>query len=269
MAVAQEDMKKAIEDYWEAPTTVSIIDKNLHKIEIDSVCRWLLPTDYLADIGCGDGQATIQYAQRVQRCVGIEHSNNLRGKAMEAASRANVRNLEFKPGNILELRDPTGTYDAIVTQRMLINLTSWEEQQQAIMNIHRILKVGGRFIMIENTNDAFNVMNDMRSEVGLPPVPQHWHNRFFDHQEELGKFMPGKFQLLESHDFGLYYFLTRVFTPMFASFVGYGIKAVKDPIYERADAAARQAYEHFRNRVKVTGCRAFGPIQFWVYRREA
>src|SRR5262249_18028809 len=108
----------------------------------------------------------------------------------------------------------------------------------------------------------------MRAKVGLAPVPQHWHNRFFDH-EQLLEFMKGKFQLIRFYDFGLYYFLTRVYVPMFASFVGYGANAVKDPIFEKSDAAARTAHELFSDRIKVSGGRAFGPIQVFVWRREA
>jgi len=101
----------------------------------------------------------------------------------------------------------------------------------------------------------------------MAPIPQHWHNRFFDYDEMMDVFR-GKFQLLRHYDFGLYYLLTRVYVPMFASFVGYGAKAIKDPIFERSDAAARILFEHLKDRVKITGCRAFGPIQAFVLRRE-
>ena len=75
---------------------------------------------------------------------------------------------------------------------MLINLASWEEQKQGLRNLHRMLKVGGRCILIENTNDAFKAMNDVRVDFGLAPVPQHWHNRFFDYDEFMA-FMPRRF----------------------------------------------------------------------------
>jgi ubiquinone/menaquinone biosynthesis C-methylase UbiE len=266
--MVQSDMNTAIKEYWEHPETISIIDKNLHRLEIDTVCRYLMPGDHLADIGCGDGEATVQYATKVKKCTAIERSNRLRDKAKQAAARTGVKNLEVTAGDVMNLTCPSNEFDAVVTQRVLINLASWEEQQQAIQNVHRVLKVGGRYIMIENTNDAFAALNDLRAQVGLTPVPQHWHNRFFDH-DEMREFMRGRLQLLRHHDFGLYYFLSRVFVPMFASFVGYGAKAVKDPIYEKADEAARQCYEKFAKLVHVDGCRALGPIQVFVYRREA
>ena len=258
----------AVKSYWEDPGTVSIIDKNLHELEIRTVLRHLASTDNMADIGCGDGQATIRYASKVRQGVGIERSSTLRAKATAAAAAAGLTNLTIRAGDVLELSDVKAEFDVVVTQRLLINLASWEQQKAGLLNIHRMLKPGGRFLMIENTNDAFQAMNEVRAAVKLDPVPQHWHNRFFDH-ELLMAFLEGKFQVLKHYDFGLYYLLTRVYTQMFASFVGYGIAAVKDPIFEKADSAARELFELLGDRVKVTGAPAFGPIQVWALRREA
>jgi SAM-dependent methyltransferase len=203
----------------------------------------------------------------VHTAVGIERSSTLRAKAEQARDLAGAKNLTFKPGDVLESPGELGAFDAVVSQRLLINLASWEEQRQGLVNIHRMLKPGGRYLMIENTNDAFQAMNDVRASVGLAPVPQHWHNRFFDYQE-LQSFLTGRFQLLRFHDFGLYYLLTRVYVQMFAAFEGYGINAKKDPLFERSDAAARILFEKLGDRVEISGARAFGPIQFWALRRE-
>ena len=263
-----EDIRKAIRDYWEDPSTISIIDKNLHGIEIDTVCRHLLPGDRLADIGCGDGEATVRYAREVKECVAFEPTDRLRAKAEKRFAEENLANLSLLPGDILDMGEGEGAFDSVVTQRTLINLASWGDQQQALMNIHRMLKPGGRYIMIENTNDASEALNAMRTEMGLKPIPQHWHNRFFDY-DDLMDFMSGRFELRKEYDFGLYYFLTRVYVPMFASFTGSGAKAKKDPIFDVSDAAARRLFEAFAERVKIGDCRALGPVQGFVFRRLA
>lgn len=261
------DFNKAVKEYWEDPNTVSIIDKNLHKLEINTVCRYLRSTDFLADIGCGDGEATIQYAKKVNNCIGFERSSNLRQKAIGNVKKSGIKNISIEKGDVLKISNISEKFDVIVTQRVLINLASWEEQKQAITNVYNLLKVGGLYIMIENTNDAFLALNDMRVELGLEPIPQHWHNRFFDY-EKLIAFLEGKFQLLKVHDFGLYYFLTRVYVQMFASFSGYGKNAIKDPIFEKSDKAAEILYEKFHDRIHIGGCRVFGPIQAFILRRE-
>src|SRR3989338_4599578 len=263
----KKNLSELVRDYWENPETVSIIDKNLHKIEIGAVCKYLTSSDYVADIGCGDGVATVEYAKKVKKCVGIEYSDFLRKRASVLVTKSGLSNITIKKGNVLKLRSVGEKFDVVIVQRLLINLLSWKDQQKGLINIYNILKPGGRFIMIENTNDAFLAMNEMRIAVGLESIPKHWHNRFFDY-DKLMEFMDGKFQLLNFQDFGLYYFLTRVYVQMFASFRGYGIKSIKDSIIDQADAAARILFEKFHDRVKISGCRAFGPIQVFVFRRD-
>ena len=45
------EFEKALKEYWEDDKTVSIIDKNLHWIEIDTVLSHLKASDHVADIG--------------------------------------------------------------------------------------------------------------------------------------------------------------------------------------------------------------------------
>lgn len=263
----KKNIRKLFNNYWEDPKTVSIIDKNLHEIEIDLASKYLMPGDSLADIGCGDGEATIQYAKKVKKCIGFDKSNLCIKKAKLAVLEAGASNTTIKKADILKFPANEEKFDVVIAQRLLINLASWREQKKAISNIHRALKPGGRYIMIENTNDGFTALNEMRAEVGLGPIPQHWHNRFFDF-DELSRFLEGKFQMLSFHDLGLYYFLTRVYTQMFASFKGFGATVVKDPIFDKSDKAARVIFEKFQKRIRIEGQRALGPIQIFVFRRE-
>lgn len=260
------EFEKAIKEYWENEKTVSIIDKNLHRIEIDTVLSHLEASDHVADIGCGDGGATVQYARKVKQVSAFERSDNLRRKAAQRFAEEGVTNVALDPGDIMKMDGITDAYDAVVTQRMLINLPSWETQQTALLNVRRMIKPGGRLIMVENTDDGAEALNRMRAEMDLAPIPQHWHNLFFDY-DKLTAFMAGKFDAIAEHDFGLYYFLTRLYVPMFASFTGFGANAKKDPIFDHSDAAARRLFEAFKDQVKFSGCRALGPIQCFVFRR--
>ena len=262
----ETDLKDAVQAYWEDPSTKSLIDKNLHELEMQTVCRYLLDSDHLLDFGCGDATATIRYAGKAKTCLGIDRSERLLDEAAKNIKAAKVTNITLKKGDILDVDSISERFDMVVTQRMLINLTSWEDQQKALYNIRRLLKPAGRYIMIENANDSFEAINDMRSAVGIGPIPQHWHNRFFDY-DKLMEFAKGKFELLNFHDFGLYYLLTRLYVPMFANFTGFGANAVKDPIFEVSDEKARILFEMFADRIQIKGCRALGPIQAFIFRR--
>ncbi|MCH9022739.1 MAG: class I SAM-dependent methyltransferase [Planctomycetes bacterium] len=263
----ESDITQAVRSYWEDPSTISIIDQNLHELEIEKVSQYLRSEDQLLDIGCGNAEATIQYAKKVRSCLAIERSDHLLHKAQQVVAESEMNNITIHHGDILEMKDMDDPFDVIVTRRVLINLASWEDQKRALCNIHRSLKPGGRYIMVENTNDAFSALNDLRVQAGLDPIAQHWHNRFFDY-DELMAFMKGKFQLFEFHDFSFYYFLTRIFVPLFADFKGFGANAVKDPIFGKADAAAKRLYAAFADRIQINGARSISPIQVFVFQRE-
>ncbi len=182
-----------------------------------------------------------------------------------ASSLADIANAQIRDGDVLHPESLGSDWDVVVSQRLLINLASFEEQKAAIRNIHACLKPGGRYLMIENTNEGFAAMNAARHRMGIPPVPQHWHNRFFS-SAELREALAGRFQTLKHYDFALYYLLTRVYANMVAKFEGWGIQAQKDPIFEQLDDAARQLHEQFADWLKPP--EPFGPIQVWVLRKE-
>jgi cyclopropane fatty-acyl-phospholipid synthase-like methyltransferase len=261
--------RKSIEQYWEQPNTVSLLDKNLRKLETNFVLTQLSSNDELADFGCGDGESTVHYATKVKSCVALEQSNNLRTKAAERFAAAGLKNITLVGGDVLDLSSYEGRFNMVVTQRVLINFMTWEEQKTVLSNIWKALRPGGRYVMVENTFEGFEALNFMRRRVGLGNVILHdWHN-YFLHYDRFLKYIEDKFVIERTHNFNLYYLLTRVFLNMFAKFEGYGAKAVKDDIFNLGDAAARELYEAIGDRVhiEVPKGESFGPIQGFVLRR--
>jgi len=258
-----------IDEYWESPDTISLLDKNLRKLETDFVLSQIKASDEMADFGCGDGESTVHYAAKARSCFALEHSNQLRAKATERFAAAGLTNVTLVAGDALDLSAYSNRFDLAVSQRVVINFMTWEEQKQVLQNIRNTLRQDGRYIMIENTFEGFDAMNEVRRAVGLKNVPLHdWHNHFL-HYDQLMEFLKGKFSVEKTHTFNLYYLLTRVFVNMFAKFEGFGRKAVKDDIFDAADAAARRLYELMGGRVKISVDKgdSFGPIQGFVLRR--
>jgi SAM-dependent methyltransferase len=258
-----------IRQWWEQPTTVSLLDKNLRQLETDFVLRYLGGDEDFADFGCGGGESTVHYARKVKTCLALEESAHLRSKAEALFAREGLRNVTLVAGDVLNLADYRGKFNAVVTQRVVINFMSWEEQKEVIRNIHSTLRPGGYYLAIENTFEGFEALNAVRREVGLPNIKLHdWHN-YFLHHDRFMEFIKPLFVIEKVHTFNLYYLLTRVFTNMFARFEGFGSTAVKDDIFESADAAARRLYEVFGDRVHfdLPAGNSFGPIQGFVLRR--
>src|SRR2546423_1145733 len=119
---AEERPKFSLDDnraYWEDPKTVSLLDRNLRELEVAFVSSYLRREQEIADVGCGDGAATRRFAPLVASCLGIERSTYLRERALEELRAQPVENLDFVAGDILDLAEYHGRFDAVITERVL------------------------------------------------------------------------------------------------------------------------------------------------------
>jgi cyclopropane fatty-acyl-phospholipid synthase-like methyltransferase len=262
--------RAAIEAYWEDPRTVSLLDENLRALEEALVLRHLDRHTSFADFGCGGGDSTVRYAARVKNCLALEQSNHLRSLAARRIADAGVTNTRLEAGSVTDLTAFSEQFDVALTQRVVINFATWQEQKQVIDNVRSTLRPGGLYIMLENTYEGLENLNAMRRSLNLTAVPLHWHNNFLHHKIFL-EYLQGKFVVEEIVTFDLYYFLTRVFMNMFAQFEGYGADAKYDAIFKQGDAAARKLYEAYGDKVHIEIDRgsSFGPIQGFVLRKVA
>lgn len=253
------------ERYWEDPGTVSLADENLRTLEVDFVRRLLKFSDVLADVGCGDAVATRRYAPHVAEAWGLERSERLLGSARATQAADPLPNLRLEHADILELGEYAGRFDVVVTERVLINLPSWELQARAIDSLAGSLKPGGMYVMLEVTEDGQGILDDWRAAAGLPPIGARWHNLPLDF-EQLAAYVEPTFELVERSGFDLFYLLTRVYTPMFAEFVRQDERSAN--IYDAADGAARRLFTLLGDRISVGGAPVFGPVQGIVLRKR-
>ncbi|UCE36846.1 MAG: class I SAM-dependent methyltransferase [Thermoplasmata archaeon] len=214
--------KKEILEYWdhkakelkESPQA-TMGDVNLRMLEIDLLLTHLDEENHVLDVGCGNGFATVIFSKNVKSIVGIDFSEEMVNQA-EATIKENPpekKNLSFKQMDVLNLTYPEDTFDVAISERCLINLRSWEDQQGAMLEIKRVLKEGGKFLMIEGTNEGLNELNRMRKYYGLHEIIKHWHNLLLDN-DKLMDFLNENFKIMEIRSLGTYYFVSRVVHPL-------------------------------------------------------
>ena len=260
------DIDERIKAYWEDPVTRSLIDENLRMLEEGVVTTHLRPGMEIVDIGCGDGESTIRYASLVKKCLGLERSEHLISRAQEKLSASRLPNLSFSSGDINELGAYIGQFDLAITQRVVTNMSSWDAQVAVMDNVRAVLRPGGIYVMVENISEGHDYLNALRAGVGLREIPRHWHNLYLNHQMVM-KYFEGRFHLIRHHTFELYSLLTRVYTNLFASFEGFGKEAVKDPIFQVADQAARDLQEAFGETVIIGNDASLGTIQGYALQK--
>lgn len=198
-------------------------DRIARALEVETIAHHVRDGMAVLDVGCGDGETLCELARRFEiEAVGVDVAAAMIDRASPSATdaywrgefRYTARAPAFWVGDILHIVEwNSGHFDLAYTERCLINLPDWETQKRAAANIARCLKPGGLFIMLENSWDGLQAINDMRERVGLYRIEPPSHNRYLrDAEVEAFATDNGCGVVLEAiaEYSGTYYFLSRV-----------------------------------------------------------
>src|SRR4051812_5097568 len=174
------------------------------------------------DLGCGNGYALERMEQEHPRqsFSGVDFSDDLLALAAKRHLKA-----KLQQGDARALRFKDRSFDVIYSERCLINILDWEGQQQALREIHRIMKPGGTYLMIECFTDGLDRLNRARQDCGLEPIAAAYHNYYFEKPRFLEAIAP-HFDVLQMERLGRrggyefrsnflssHYFVSRVLYP--------------------------------------------------------
>lgn len=181
--IIQSHYKIQAEKHKDAPTS-TMEDLIIRKKELDSIFSFFnLPSVKKAnakvlEVGCGNGYALEQLANQFSQASfhGLDFSHDL----LNFATKRKIPNAEFSQGDVRKLTFENNSFDIVYTERCLINLLNWEDQQLALKEIARVLKSGGYYFMVESFTDGFDNLNKARNELGLDSIPVAHHNLYFD-----------------------------------------------------------------------------------------
>jgi len=212
-----------IRKHWEAagrffPTdgriTPTSRDPYLGQLEEENILSFLDPNQVVLEMGCGDGSHTIKYAKQVKTLSALDLIEKLLHRAKQRAAEAHLRNVDFTNGSVLALKDlyPPGSFDCLISQRCLINLSEWKLQQEALKQAHSLLHDGGLLLITEGFQDALDELNVVRRKFGLPEIAVAFNRNFI--RPDFENFISQFFDILEVRHYGSYLFLSRVFHPL-------------------------------------------------------
>jgi SAM-dependent methyltransferase len=242
-----------IKQYWDNENTESMYDKNLLELEIDAVLEHLEPIDKIIDIGCGEGEGTVRYYEKVKEIVALDFSAT-RLKKLKSRN-SNISTIKTDMRNICS--EKLGTdYDKVITQRSLINLENFDEQKNAIKNIHSLLKNNGKYIMLEGFIDGVENINKIRTDFNLPSINIKWHNCFFQ-RDKLLEFINGYFELEYKRDFSIYFFMTRVFNAI-----------LKYPEIPRWDDTINNLAARIDKKYKSSFINNLSRLELWILKKK-
>ena len=175
------------------------------------------------EIGCGNGYTLnlLQPQFKSFNFTGLDFSEDLLAIARER----NLDSVKFVQGDVRKLQFKDESFDVVYTERCIINLLSWEEQQLALNEMHRVLRKGGYLFFMESFTEGYDNLNKARNELGLDSIPMPHHNLYFE-KEVFEPFVRTKFEILFANELGgngtevprnflsSHYFTARVLHPL-------------------------------------------------------
>ncbi len=102
----------------------------------------------LIELGCGPGFYSQRLAQRFPdlSVVGVDRSENQLHRARRRAAARDLGNCTFERVNVLTLPCPDARFDVLIASRLFTVLA---ERNQALAEMYRVLKAGGRCFIAE------------------------------------------------------------------------------------------------------------------------
>lgn len=106
----------------------------------------LLPSVDVADLGCGEGYLTVEAAAWARRVYAIDHSADVLARSKELARRRKVKNITWKRGDLEKVPLPDASVDIAIASQALHHAA---DPAQALAEAHRILRPGGRLVVLD------------------------------------------------------------------------------------------------------------------------
>lgn len=118
------------------------INRRANQALCTAVEALILPTDQVLECACGTGLLTGVMAKRCRHLIATDFSSNMLHRAKQKYGA--YENVEFEQRNILELRFPDESFDAVVAANVIHLL---DEPYKALKELHRVCKTGGTIII--------------------------------------------------------------------------------------------------------------------------
>jgi ubiquinone/menaquinone biosynthesis C-methylase UbiE len=173
----------------ELQPTSTMLDQTTRELEVRAILSCLGSLEpsndgvSLLEIGCGNGFLLQILRDRfpAARLSGADYSPDM----VRLARTRDLENCEVRREDVRALTLPPASFDAVVSERCLINLPHPRAQAEALREIHRVLKPGGHLVLIEAFTDGIENLNRARTELGLAENTVPPYNLWFDRRHFL------------------------------------------------------------------------------------
>jgi len=124
----------------------------------------LMPPLFIADLGAGEGTFSQLLARRAKKVIAIDNSEKMVEYGTELARKHGVGNLEYRLGDIEKVPIRSGTVDLAFFSQALHHA---QHPDRAVAEAYRILKPGGRIVVLDLLRHGYQEAKELYADVWL------------------------------------------------------------------------------------------------------
>ena len=124
----------------------------------------LLPPLVIADLGAGEGTLALMLAQRAERVIAVDSSGKMVEYGADLAVRNGIANLEYRQGDMEELPIAAEEVDLVLVHQALHHAL---HPGQALMEAWRVLRPGGRIVLLDLLKHDVEAARELYADVWL------------------------------------------------------------------------------------------------------
>ncbi len=118
----------------------------------------VLPPLVVADLGSGEGLLSELLARRCKKVIAVDNSEKIVAFGAAKAKKNNLKNLEFRLGDLQNPPIEPESVDLVVLSQALHHA---EEPAKAIVSAHRMLKPSGQVMILDLANHGFDQAHEL------------------------------------------------------------------------------------------------------------
>lgn len=127
----------------------------------------------LLDVGCGAGHASFTAAPLVNSVTAYDLSEGMLTVVAQEAQKRGLHNITRAQGPAEILPFAENSFDIVISR---YSAHHWHDMQAALMEIRRVLKPGGRFIMMDIASPGKAILDVWLQTIEMLRDPSHIHN---------------------------------------------------------------------------------------------
>lgn len=124
----------------------------------------LLPPMIIADLGAGEGTLSQLLARSAKKVIAIDNSDKMVEFGSELAREHGFKNLEYRLGDIEDPPIEDGSVDLALFSQALHHASS---PLKALQSAHRILREGGRAVILDLASHSYEQARELYAHVWL------------------------------------------------------------------------------------------------------